>query len=81
MRSLTVMVFSLLFTGSVLASQCPRLVHQIDQQLASSSYDSATQAQVMALRDQGQALHQQGKHGESVEVLKQAVELLNSEQK
>lgn len=81
MRFLTVMIFSLLFAGSVLASRCPSLVHQIDQQLASASYDSDTQAQVKALRDQGQALHQQGKHRESVEVLEQAMDVLNAAQK
>lgn len=81
MRYLVTMVLALLLAAPVLASRCPSLVHQIDEQLAANDYDNTVREQVSALRDQGQSLHEQGKHGDSVRVLEQAMEILNSASK
>ncbi|RMJ04217.1 hypothetical protein DOQ08_01537 [Marinobacter litoralis] len=78
MRYLAVLLFTVFFAGSVLASQCPTLVHEIDQQLKSAQLDSATEARVKELRDRGELLHKQGKHAESVKVLNKAIDELDA---
>ncbi|SFM34748.1 hypothetical protein [Marinobacter zhejiangensis] len=81
MRYLIAMALALFLTSPLLASRCPSLVHQIDEQLAANDYDNTVREQVSALRDQGQSLHDQGKHGDSVKVLEQAMEILNNASK
>ena len=78
MRYLAAALLSLFLAGQVVAGQCPSLVSQIDSQLASSQVGSDVKQQVKALRDEGEALHNQGKHGESVKVLKEALDKLNT---
>lgn len=66
--------------GPALAAQCPADVAKIDAALAAGTSLSAEQvAEVKALRDEGEALHQSGKHGESVETLAKAKEMLGIE--
>ncbi|HET8801931.1 MAG TPA: hypothetical protein VFN01_12190 [Marinobacter sp.] len=77
MRFLAALLFTVFFAGTALAGQCPSLVSQIDQQLQSAQLDSETKADIKALRDKGESLHQQGKHAESVEVLKKAISKLD----
>lgn len=78
MRYLAALVITLFLTGTAIASQCPSLVSKIDQQLQSAQLDSETEASIKALRDEGEALHNQGKHAESVKVLKEAMEKLDA---
>lgn len=78
MRYLAALLFTVFFAGSALASQCPSLVNQIDQQLQSAQLDSETEASIRALRDQGESLHKQGKHAESVKVLREAMDKLDA---
>ncbi len=70
----------LALSGAAFASSCPLHMDAIDQALD----DPAVQArlseeellQVRELRQEGEALHQQGQHDESVEVLTRAREIL-----
>ncbi|MBD3655645.1 MULTISPECIES: hypothetical protein [Marinobacter] len=78
MRYLAALVITLFMAGTAMASQCPSLVGKIDQQLQSAQLDSETEANIKALRDEGEALHNQGKHAESVKVLKEALEKLDA---
>ncbi|AXS82873.1 MULTISPECIES: hypothetical protein [Marinobacter] len=78
MRYLAALLITVFLAGTALASQCPSLVSQIDQQLQSAQLDSKTEASIKALRDQGQSLHSQGKHAESVKVLKKAIKKLDA---
>lgn len=75
MRYIAALLFGLFLAGTVAASQCPGLVAKVDSQLESAELDSATVDNIKALRDQGQTLHEQGKHDESVKVLKEALSM------
>ena len=78
-RSLLLAV-GLLLSGAVLASDCPNLVAEIDSILAEKSdLEESVRAQVTALRDEGQQLHESGNHDGSMEKLQQALTLLNSD--
>lgn len=78
MRHLIVLLVAVFFAGSALAGQCPSLVGEIDDRLRTDQLDSETVAKVKKLRDHGQSLHSQGKHDESVRVLKQALDEIES---
>lgn len=78
MRYLAALLITVFFAGNALSGQCPSLVSQIDQQLQSAQLDSETETRIKELRDQGQSLHNQGKHTESVQVLKKAINELKA---
>jgi hypothetical protein len=62
------------------AFQCPSDIAAIDAALAASPDLSQEQiAEVTALRDEGEALHQAGDHQASVDTLAQAKEILGIE--
>lgn len=77
MRYLATLLLTAVVAGPVIAGQCPTLVSQIDTQLQSTALDSETKANIKALRDRGESLHQQGKHDESVKVLQEALSKLD----
>jgi hypothetical protein len=74
MRYLMVLLMTVLFAGTALAGQCPSLIGEIDEQLKMTEMDNEAMATIKKLRDQGESLHKQGKHDESVKVLKQAMD-------
>ena len=78
MRYLAALLTTVFLAGTALAGQCPSLVSQIDQQLQSAQLDGEAEASIKALRDQGESLHSQGKHAESVKVLKKAIKKLDA---
>ncbi|MCG7199796.1 hypothetical protein MD273_08680 [Marinobacter pelagius] len=78
MRYIAALLFAMFFAGAAVAGQCPALMSQIDQQLQTAQLDSETEASVKALRDQGESLHKQGKHAESVKVLREAMQKMES---
>lgn len=78
MRYIAALLITVFFAGTALAGQCPSLVSQIDQQLQSAQLDSEAEASIKALRDRGESLHSQGKHAESVKVLKEALGKLDA---
>ena len=68
------------------AGSCPSLMSQIDEFLTSKPdldeetiVDEDLNKSVKQLREEGEKLHKEGKHGESVEILKRAIELLDKE--
>ena len=68
---------TLLTTGTAFASSCPMRVKMIDDALAKNPSLSAEQlAEVKEYRDQGEKLHNEGKHADSVAELKEAEEIL-----
>jgi len=80
------LVGALLVTPAAWAGSCPSLMSQIDEFLASKPdldeetiVDEDLNKSVKQLREEGEKLHKDGKHDESVEILKKAIELLNKE--
>ena len=58
------------------ASQCPTHVKKIDAAMAGANLGQEQKAEVMRLRDEGQRLHGEGKHEESMETLARAEKML-----
>lgn len=66
-----------LSAGIALASSCPLEVKKIDEALGKNTTLSAEQkAEVKKLRDEGEKLHNEGKHDASMETLGKAKKLL-----
>ena len=63
-------------SGPALASQCPTHVQKIDAAMAGANLGQEQKAEVMRLRDEGQKLHSEGKHQESMETLARAEKML-----
>ncbi len=77
-RSLTVGVTLMLATGSAFAFHCPQDMKKVDQALkAKPAIGAAQLAEVKQLRAEGESLHQQGRHQESVDTLAKAMKILN----
>jgi len=73
------LIAALLFTlsGVALASNCPNEMKAIDEALAKMPALSASQMEeVKKLRADGESLHKEGKHAESMAALGQAKKLL-----
>lgn len=73
-RTIIAVIFAIGFTSPALAGHCPKDVKAIDAALAEQS-----NAEAKALRDKGQQLHEAGQHGESLEALHQAMNILGIE--
>ncbi len=59
------------------AYQCPLLVAKIDKSLAAAANLSAAQLEeVKQLRNDGEAKHKAGKHGDAIKTLNKALALL-----
>ena len=70
-------VFSALVAGPAMAGSCPLMVKAIDAALEGNTTLGEEQvAEVKALRDQGEAEHNAGKHAESVATLQKAKDIL-----
>ena len=77
MRTLAAAAVAALLAFPALASQCPSMVSKIDAALAADpGLSEDVKAEVVALRDKGETLHNEGKHDQSVETLQQAMDLL-----
>ncbi len=63
-------------SAPALARECPTHVRKIDAALATASLGQEQKAEVMRLRDEGQRLHGEGKHDESMEALARAERML-----
>lgn len=67
-----------LATSSAFAFHCPKDMKRIDEALAAKPKLSAEQlAEVKRYRAEGETLHKQGKHQESVDTLAKAMKILN----
>ncbi len=79
-RALLTATFVAFAAGSALAGSCPVMVSAIDAALSAGPDLSDEQiAEVKALRDQGEAEHEAGKHDDSVATLQKAKEMLGLE--
>lgn len=74
---------ALLVAPAAWASNCPNLMAEIDEMLASKPdldeetiVDEETNKSVKQMRAEGERLHKEGKHSESVEILERAKMLL-----
>ena len=78
-RLVTAAVGTVLLAALALPAQafhCPADVKAIDHALPKSNLSADQKAEVKKLRDEGEALHNAGKHKESVGKLAQAMRLI-----
>jgi hypothetical protein len=68
----------LAFSTSAFAFHCPADMRKIDEAMGKNPQLTAEQtAEVKKYRAEGEALHKQGKHQESVDTLAKAMKILN----
>jgi hypothetical protein len=68
----------LALASNAFAFHCPKEMKKIDEALAAGPALTAEQlAEVKRLRAEGEALHKQGKHQESLDALAKAEKILN----
>lgn len=78
MRRITLFLAAAVISTPLFAMHCPADMARIDAQLEGSPpSDPAVLEQVRSLREEGEKLHEAGKHAESVEVLGKAMALLD----
>ena len=75
-RSLLAAAFVAAFSAPALAFHCPADVKAIDNALPKSNLTATQKAEVMKLRDEGEAQHNAGKHQESVNTLAKAMRMI-----
>jgi hypothetical protein len=79
MRRLAVFLTATLLSAPLWATQCPADMAKIDSMLASNPpSDPTVLAQVQQLRAEGEELHNAGNHDQSVQVLGEALQLLEA---
>jgi len=70
-------ILTLLMSGPAFAHSCPTHMKAIDEALAKNPTLTAEQlAEVKEYREEGEKLHNEGKHDESVEALMKAEKIL-----
>ena len=74
-KVLMALVLVVATAGAALANQCPLLVKQIDDATAGKTDDASKKAQ--ALAKEAKALHDSGKHAESVAKADEAAKAIN----
>jgi len=75
-KLMTALALTLFMTGSAFANSCPTHVKKIDAALATTTVSAEVKAQAQALRDEGEKLHSEGAHAESLAKLAEAEALL-----
>ena len=74
-KTLMIMALVLATAGTALANQCPLLIKQIEDATAGKTDDKSKKAQ--ALAKEAKALHDSGKHAESVAKADEAAKAIN----
>jgi hypothetical protein len=76
----SLIVFLVLFLSPTLAfaGQCPMLIAQVNEKLATSNLAEDKKIEVETLRDEAESLHKSGDHQTSEQLLQEALELLKS---
>ena len=78
LRLLVTAVGLMLAASNAFAFHCPKEMKKIDDALAAKPNITAEQlAEVKSLRAEGETLHKQGKHQESLDTLEKAENILN----
>ena len=73
MKKILLAATFLFFSAPAFAGSCPMKVGMLNKALEAGTAKNAEKVGV--LRDQGKALHQSGKHDESVQILMKAMKL------
>lgn len=77
LKALAVTLLATVLAAPALGGGCPGKMAEIDQRLAAGpTLDAETLEEVMALRAEGEAMHQQGQHGASMAALEEALAIL-----
>jgi hypothetical protein len=76
MKRLAVTTFVLLFASAAWAGNCPNEMKAIDAALPKAKLDAQKAAEVKKLRAEGERLHKEGKHAESMAALGKAKGIL-----
>lgn len=76
LRSVLIAALMTGYTTAAMAFHCPADVKAIDNALAKTQMSQSQRAQVMSLRDEGEALHKAGAHKESMGKLSEAMRLI-----
>jgi hypothetical protein len=76
MKKLILAVSVGLFSQVALAHGCPGEMKKIDAKLPTATLSAADASKVKELRAQGEKLHKEGKHTESMQTLGEAKKLL-----
>jgi hypothetical protein len=78
LRILVVAAAFVLAAGNAFAFHCPKDMKKIDDALAAKPNITAEQlADVQRLRAEGETLHKQGKHQDSIDTLAKAMQILS----
>jgi hypothetical protein len=75
-RSLLAAALLVAFSTPALAFHCPADVNAIDNALPKSDLTAPQKAEVMKLRDEGEALHKAGDHQDAVNTLAKAMRII-----
>jgi len=68
--------FVAVLAGPALAYQCEAFIRLLDQKMADQDLGKEQMAELRRLRDEGQRLHEQGRHEASMEALTKAEQML-----
>jgi hypothetical protein len=80
LRLFPIAALAIFFSASALAGHCPSDVKAIDAAIeAGTDLSEAQLAEVKELRDEGEKLHKDGSHAESIEALHKAMDILGLE--
>jgi hypothetical protein len=75
-RNLVIAASLALASGAALAHNCPNEMKAIDAAMPSAKVSDAQKKEVTALRAEGEKLHKEGKHTESMAALGKAKKML-----
>ena len=76
LRSIIIAMALALASGTAFASSCPKEMKAIDAALPTAKLSDAQKAEVTKLRAEGEQLHKDGKHSESMAALGKAKKIL-----
>lgn len=76
MKQLVLGSVIMVFAAAASAHGCPGEMRAIDAKLPTATLPAADMSKVKALREEGEKLHKEGKHSESMKALAEAKKLL-----
>jgi hypothetical protein len=76
MKNLVLGAMFVFFAAAASAHGCPGEMRAIDAQIPSATLPAGDMSKVKALREEGEKLHKEGKHTESMKALTEAKKLL-----